>query len=197
MKPILFILPLFICTAASAQLEKGNWNINTSANAPLNLNFETRARYKSYDFRFTPNIGYMLKDRWEIGGGPVLDFSRVRIKDFDGSYIYNSRSSSYGLNMYTRYYLKSSNKLVPYVVAGIQYMRTSATTTDFSNFKSTTKFNEMSAYGGVGLNWFTGPRSALFSELTYTGRWGSQGTGYTSGLNLNIGFRIFLGRKKK
>lgn len=196
MKPILTILPLFFCSVASAQLEKGTWNINTSTNAPFNLNLESRARYKSYNFKFTPNIGYMLKDRWEIGGGPVLDLSKVKIKDNSGSYIYDSRSNSYGLNLYTRYYLKSKSKVVPYFVAGIQYMKTSATTTDFTGFKSTARFNDWSAFGGVGLNWFTGSRTALFSELTYTGN-KAGGNGYTSGLNLNIGFRIFLGNRKK
>lgn len=197
MKPILIILPLFICSVASAQLEKGTWNINTSTNAPFNLNFETRARLKSYDFKFTPNIGYMLKDRWEVGGGPVLNFNKVEIKDPIGNVNYNSRGNSYGFNLYTRYYFKSNHKVVPYLIAGIQYMHTNSTTTDFSGFKSTAKFNEWTAYGGAGLNWFVGPRTALFSELTYNGTWGNNGNSYTNGLNLNVGFRIFLGKKKK
>ncbi|MBI3140016.1 MAG: porin family protein [Sphingobacteriales bacterium] len=197
MKPILIILPLFISSVASAQLEKGTWNISTSTNAPFNLNLSSRERFKSYDFTFTPNIGYMLKDRWEIGGGPVLDFSKVRIKDNLGSTIYNSRNNSFGMNLYTRYYLKSNSKVVPYFVAGIQYLRTSATTRDFSGSTSSAKFHEWNAYGGAGLNWFVGQRSALFSELTYKGAWGNNGNSYTNGLNLNVGFRIFLGQKKK
>lgn len=195
MKPILIILPLFICYIASAQLEKGTWNISTSTDAPFNLNFQTRERFKSTNFKFTPNIGYMLKDRWEVGGGPVLNFNRVDIRDNFGNLNYTSRGNSYGFNLYTRYYLKSEHKVVPYFVAGIQYLRTNSTTTDFSGFKSTAKFNEWTAYGGVGLNWFVGPRTALFSELTYTGR-GAGGTGYTHGLNLNVGFRFFFGQRK-
>jgi hypothetical protein len=76
-------------------------------------------------------------------------------------------------------------------------MKTNTTTTDFTGFKSTTKFSDWTAFGGVGLNWFTGSRTALFTELTYTGGGTGGGNGYTHGLNLNLGFRIFLGKKKK
>jgi hypothetical protein len=195
MKPILFILPLFICSAASAQLEKGAWNISTSTNAPFNLKLESNGRYHSKSFNFTPNVGYMLKNRWEIGGGPVLSFSKARFLDVVGTPSYESHSSSYGLNLYTRYYFKSSGKLVPYLITGIQYMKTSTGTTDFSGIKTNSRYSEWQVYTGAGVNWFIAPRAALFSELTYTGRWGG-GNGFTSGLNLNIGFRYFFGRKK-
>jgi outer membrane protein W len=197
MKFIYTLSLLLIAFISSAQLKKGDWNIGTSTNAPMNLRLNTNeSGFKSYDLVINPSVGYFIKDRWEIGGGPLLSFSGTRFKDQQGTTAYKNNQQSVGLSFYTRYYMKKEGKVLPYLTANAMYMRTSGTTTDFSGIKSQYKLNEWQAGAGAGVSWLITPRAALFSELTYTGNWGG-GMGYTNGLKLNVGFQIYLGKKEK
>jgi outer membrane autotransporter protein len=141
-------------------------------------------------------VGYFVNNRLEIGGGPMLSFSGARFKDDFGVTTYKNYRQSFGVNFYSRYYLKTEGKLRPYLTGNIMYQRSSGSTTDFAGIKSSYKLNEWRAGAGAGLNWFVSPRAALFSELTYTGKW-SGGMGYTSGLNLRVGFQFYFGKKKE
>ncbi len=191
------LLALFFTTTLSAQLKKGDWNINTTTDAPMNLRLRTNGPgFKSYDFSINPGVGYFLKDRWEIGGGPVVSLNGANYKDQMSGYSLKNRSSSVGLNLFTRYYLKKEGRLVPYLTLGATYLRTTGSTTDYNGIKSNYRLNQWQAGGGAGLSWFVSPKVALFAELTYTGEWGS-GSGYTGGLNFKVGIQVFFNRKKK
>ena len=180
---------------SSAQIKKGDWNIGTSTNAPMNLRLSTNGPgFKSYDFTINPSVGYFIKDRWEIGGGPQLSFSGTKFTDEFGTISYKNNEQSLGINFYTRYYLKKEGKVIPYLTANAMYLHTSGNSKDFSGIKNTYKLNEWQAGAGAGISWFITPKAALFSELTYTGRWGG-GMGYTNGLKLSVGFQIYLGEK--
>jgi Outer membrane protein beta-barrel domain len=197
MKYVYTFCLLLIAFASSAQIKKGDWNIGTSTNATMNLRLRTNdAGFKSYDFIINPSAGYFIKDRWEIGGGPLLSFSGAKFKDELGTIGYNTNKQSVGLNIYTRYYLKKEGKVIPYLTANAMYMHTNGYTNDFFGTKSTYKFNEWQVGAGAGVSWFIAPKAALFSEFTYTGNWGG-GSGYTNGLKLNVGFQIYLNRKGK
>ena len=197
MKYIFTSALLFIVVISKAQLQKGAWNIGTSTNAPLNLQLSTNGPgFKSYDFTINPTAGYFLKDRWEIGGGPMLSFSGSRYKDISGTTSLKNRSNSYGISFYTRYYLKKEGRIVPYLTANALYMRTAGHSTDFNGIKTSYRLNEWRIGAGAGLSWFITPKAALFSELNYTGQWGG-GSGFTNGLNLKVGFQIYLGKKKE
>jgi hypothetical protein len=189
---------LLFCSVACAQLKKGDWNIGTNTNALSNFSLRSsNSGFRSYDFRINPTFGYFVTDRLEIGSGPLLSFSGSRYTYPDNNVISKNNSSSYGLNLYTRYYLKKEGKFVPYLTANIGYVRTNMVSYTSSSNKSRYSYNEWQAGGGIGANWFVGPRAALFTELTYSGLWGN-GSGYNRALNLNIGFQIYLtGRKKK
>jgi hypothetical protein len=194
----IFTFFLFILSfSVSAQLKQGDWNINTSTNAPMNLKLRSNGPgYRTYDFGVNPNIGYFIKDRWEIGGGPSLTFSGSKYKSGGpAAYSFKNNNSEIGLNLYTRYYFKSKGKLVPYLTANISYARGNGSSIDITGVKSKYSYNAWQAGGGVGVSWFIAPKVALFSELTYASSWGS-GLGYTDGLNFKIGFQIFLNRKK-
>ncbi len=195
-----FICPLLLsgtCFSANAQLKQGDWNFGTSTNAPFNLQLKkNNAGLRSYDFSFHPQFGYMLKDRWEIGGGPVFGFNGSRFKDGSGNTIWQNNSQSVGASLFTRYYFKSSGKLIPYLVAGIQYTHEKGSTIDINSTKYNYSQNLWQLKAGGGLNWFVAPRTALFTELTYTGDWGT-GNGYLNGLNLQLGIRFYFGKKKK
>lgn len=197
MKYIFTSIVLLVTVTLSAQLKKGDINIGTSTNAPFTFRFDNNnTGLKSYDFTFTPSVGYFLKNRLEIGGGPSLSFTGTKYKGGTSSVSFKSNSQSYGLNFYTRYYLKEQGKLIPYLTANATYLRTSAQSIDPGGLKSSYKFNQWQIGAGAGVSWFITPKAALFSELTYTGNWGG-GSGYTNGLKLNVGFQIYLGRKEK
>ncbi|HEV7779629.1 MAG TPA: hypothetical protein VGO58_00105 [Chitinophagaceae bacterium] len=191
------LLALFFTVTVSAQLKKGDWNINTSTNAPMNLKLRTNGEgFKSYDFSINPGIGYFLKDRWEIGGGPVLSFEGARYKDQFSGFSFTNRSSSVGFNLYTRYYLKKEGRLIPYLTLNGGYSRTSLNSIDYNGMKSISKFNQWQVGGGAGLSWFVSPKVALFTELTYTRDWGTY-MGHTGGLDLKVGIQVFFNRKKE
>jgi outer membrane autotransporter protein len=195
MKYKLVLAALLFTTAASAQLQKGEWTISTGLNAPFNLGLTSNGEgTRSHNFAINPMAGYFIKDQWEVGGGPQLSFSGTRIKDETGKTIFKTNSQSYGINFYTRYYLKKEGKLIPYLTANLGYIRSKGTTTDFAGSSSSFKLNRTTWGAGAGLAWFVGPRSAIFSELTYSGLSGG-GSGYTGGVNLRVGFQFFFGRK--
>lgn len=187
---------LFICPVAGAQLQKGNINIGTSTNAPLNFQFRSsNAGYKTSDFVLNPTFGYNISDRVEIGAGPVFRYNGIKWKD-QGAYLLRNRSYSYGLNLYSRYFLQTKGKLVPYLTGNLQYLRTNSVSYSSPDVKFRYHSYEWQAGAGGGVNWFLSPRSALFAELTYKGNWGN-GAGFNSGLDFNIGFRFYPGKKKK
>jgi hypothetical protein len=192
-----FITPFLsvIVMTAAAQVQQGTWNIGTSTNAPMNLQLSSNGPgFKSYNFSFNPTAGYFFRNRWEVGGGPVLSFTGSKYKDNFGVTGIKNNQNSFGVNVYSRYYLKSEGKLLPYLTANAMYLRTAGLSTDLSGIKSSYKINEWRVGAGAGLSWFITPKAALFTELTYDGSWGG-GMGYTNGLNLKVGFQIYLGRK--
>jgi hypothetical protein len=196
MRKYFTLLTLFIAPIVSAQLKKGDWNINTSTNAPMNLKLRTNGPgFKSYDFSFNPGIGYFVADRWEIGGGPVLSLEGSRFKDQLNGYSFRNSSSSVGLNLYTKYYLKKEGRVVPYLSLNGGYLRSSGHSTNYNGIKSSYNINQWQAGAGAGVSWFLSPRVALTGDLNYIGDWGS-GAGYNSGIEFKIGFQFFLNKKK-
>lgn len=197
MRIFIFTLLLLSHFTLSAQLKKGTFNVGVSTDAPFRVKGSTNGQgTRSYEFSFQPQFGYMFTDRWEIGAGPVLSFSGNRTRIDNSLPPYKNNFHTLGAQVFTRYYLKKEGKLIPYLVAGLQYGHTTMVNSSPPTPKYRYSFNEWQFRAGGGLNWFAGPRTALFSELTYTGTWGN-GSGYTSGVNLNFGVRLFLGKKRK
>ena len=196
MKKIFTTALSFFTLISNAQIQKGTWSISTSTNAPMNLQLDTYgSKIKTHNFTISPGLGYFIGKRWEIGGDPVISFMGSRVKYPAGDL--KSRSNSYGLNIYTRYYLKTEGKLLPYLTANIQYSRYFSKSIDYgSGTKDSYKGNYWRIGGGAGVSWFITPKAALFSELNYMGRWGD-GSGYNSGLTFKVGFQIYFGGKNK
>jgi|KBSSwiS6_1023812.scaffolds.fasta_scaffold00824_4 hypothetical protein len=195
MKYIFTSTLVLLIYSANAQLQKNRWTIGT--NVPLNFQFKTNGPgIKSYDFTLNPTAGYFVSDTWEVGGGPIVSFRGSRFKDNLGYTTYKDDNTSVGLNLYSRYYFKKDGTVLPYLTVNATYLRTSGNSIDINGFKTNYRRNERQAGAGVGLSWFLSSRAALFSEFNYTGYWGD-GLGYTNGVNLKVGFQLFLGKENK
>lgn len=201
MRKLFTLLCILITISSNAQLKKGDWNINTSTNAPMNLRFRKTndvysGTYKSLDLGINPGVGYFIADRWEIGGGPAVSIYQTKfISPGPNSMLSKSNASSIGLNLFTRYYLKKEGRLRPYLIVSGGYAKLHNKYTSVDGSETRYSSHEWRASAGAGLSWFIAPNVALFSELTYTNVWGNGG-GYPSGLDFKIGFQVFLNRKK-
>ncbi len=197
MRKILSAALLLTHFTLSAQLQKGTWTVSASSDAPPKFQFRTNSSHaKNYQFSLQPQFGYMLTDQLEAGAGLVFSAYGSSYKYGVPEVMTKNRNTELGAQVFTRYYLKKDGKLIPYLVASLQYSRTTVVNTNPPAASYRNHYNEWQLRGGAGLNWFAGPRVALFSELTYTGTWGS-GYGLSHGVNLNFGVRLFLGKKRK
>lgn len=197
MRKILSAALLLTHFTLSAQLQKGTWTVSASTDAPPKFQFRSYSNQaKNYQLSLQPQFGYMLTDQLEAGAGLVFAVYGSRYNYGTPDVVTKNRNTQLGAEVFTRYYLKKDGKLIPYLVAGMQYSRTTVVNTNPPAASYRNHYNEWQFRGGAGLNWFAGPRVALFSELTYTGSWGN-GNGYTNGVNLNFGVRLFLGKKRK
>lgn len=198
MKLIYTACLLIITCAASAQLTKGTRTVSTGINTFGNLNFSYNGpSFRSYNFSINPNAGYFIKDRWEIGGGPIIGFSGERIKDgISNQLLVKNNLAQAGLNVFTRFYFKDAGKIIPYAVGHTRYFYEWGS---FTNVVATETYNSSEHHvqlgGGIGAAWFVVPKAALFGEFTATG--GLQAiSSLTITTNINVGFSILLGGKK-
>ena len=123
LKIIFFILFLvFITQSANGQIQKGNWlvggsggfsfdNQNTS-NFPTNYG-SSSVNSKTSTFLLKSNVGYFIKDRLAIGVNPNLYLwnSKLNYTNYPNlNNSSNSKGSSIGLGLFTRYYLLNNNQ---------------------------------------------------------------------------------------
>lgn len=195
---LIFTLPaLFITLSLSAQLKQGDWNINTRTNAPMNLRLRSNGEgFKSYEFIINPGVGYFLKDRWEIGGGPLISLSGSNYTDRTSTAFFRNNAYAIGLNLFSRYYFKEEGRVIPYVTVNGGYAKLHGNSRNNYGIRDSYSQHQWNAGGGAGISWFLSSKFALFTELTYSGEWGS-GLGYTHGLNFKVGFQLFLNKKNK
>lgn len=189
-------LLVFTCTAF-AQLTKGTRTLSTGINTLGNLNFTYNGpSFRSYNFSINPNFGYFIKDRLEIGGGPIIGFSGERISDGVANQLrLKNNLAQAGLNAYTRFYFKNEGNIVPYGVVNARYFYTWGTLNDaVNNLTEKSSDHTFQWGGGIGAAWFVVPRAALFGEFTANGTLEGL-SGLTIITNLNLGFTILLGSK--
>ena len=113
---------LFFIKSVNGQTQKGNWlvggsggfsfdNQNTS-NFPTNYG-SSSVNSKTSTFLLNSNIGYFIKDRLVIGVNPSLHLwnSKLNYTNYPNLNISsNSKGSSIGLGLFTRYYLLNNNQ---------------------------------------------------------------------------------------
>ena len=120
------ILSMLSFFAAEAQLEKGRFFISGSSNLGLDFGSSKEknngddvenSKYSYYDIGFTPGVGYTVMDNFVVGGFIDMELSSSKSKDEE--YGSTSKSSTFIIGPYLRYYFDICDKMIPYAFAGL------------------------------------------------------------------------------
>ncbi|MEJ8817789.1 autotransporter outer membrane beta-barrel domain-containing protein [Lacibacter sp. H407] len=188
-------LLLTSCIAVTAQTQKGTININGQfgSNRGGDGQVSSGNLVRTFSLQLSPNVGYFIKNNWEIGGGVALSTSQSRYREIFPNNPEKYSSNNIGLQIYSKYYF-GKGAVKPYITAGTRYNWFANNTYYVDANTVTYKTNYWSANAGVGVAWFASSRVALFSQLTYDRNW----NGYTYSsktMNLNFGVQVNLGKK--
>jgi hypothetical protein len=188
------LLSSFIIVA-SAQTQKGAINLNGQfgTNRGGNGQVSQNSLVKTFSLQLNPNVGYFIKNNWELGAGVAFGTTQSRYKQVIQNSPEKFSSNDIGLRIYSKYYF-GSGVVKPYITAsgGYNWFKNETTYLNANTIGFTSRF--WTANGGVGLAWFASPRVGLFSQLTYDKNWNG-GTYSSNTLNLNFGVQINLGKK--
>lgn len=176
-----------------AQTQKGTLNINgqfgsNSGGQHYNI---SNGLIKGFSIELNPNVGYFVKDNWEVGAGGLFGMKRSRMS----GYITRGISNSFGIQSYSKYYI-GKRSVRPYVTLEASHTWISEKTKFVNgNTQGYTSAN-WNAGSGAGVAWFVSPKIGLFSQLTYNRDLERQIKYSTGTLNLNFGVQVNLGKKK-
>ncbi|GAB3889026.1 outer membrane beta-barrel protein [Spirosoma agri] len=207
MKTIVTSLLLLLISGvlATAQTEKGRWNVGVSVG---NFSYQDNknADTKTFTGNLSPSVGYFVANNLLIGTGVPLSLSTS--KQGNNPYVSKYASTSVGLSPFVRYFFGAA-KLKPYV--GLSYSHSfvrntynsSAFSTDFSS-----DGYSIALVPTLGVAYFINQTIAIYAGLNYNIL--SSKIGYLSFANnnptvtdiksdsrsasLSIGFQIFFGK---
>jgi hypothetical protein len=177
---LFFAGAILFCTAANAQLKKGDVIIGADiANFKVGLN-----KGSGYDIKLSPFAAKFISDNLAVGA--KLDFS---VSGSKGASTY----TSYGVTAMGRYYISDPKLSV------LKHARFFAEATAGIQGDNISEGNSTNGFGfsfGPGVTYFITPNIGLEGLLKYNGLVGGGSQTYKSNLNLNIGFSIFLPSSK-
>lgn len=196
MKTFYLTTALLVCTiAATAQTEKGTININGQFGSNSGGQYYTvpNGLVKSFSLNLNPNVGYFVKDNWEVGAGVLFQTQKSRYKNVIQGSTDKVSSNSLGLQFYSKYYF-GKGSVKPYITAGGGHNWATTKSKNVGGNTQTDHFTNWNAGGGAGVAWFVSPKIGLFSQLTYKRIWHDNSS--SDILNLNFGVQVNLGKKK-
>ncbi|HLP38391.1 outer membrane beta-barrel protein [Lacibacter sp.] len=186
-------LLLTLGIASIAQTEKGTININGQfgSNSGGQHSNISNGLIKSFSIELNPNVGFFVKDNWEVGAGVLFGMTRGRMS----GYYTKSISNSFGIQSYSKYYI-GKKSVRPYVTLEAERIWLSEKTKFVNGNTQGYTSASWNAGGGAGVAWFVTPKIGLFSQLTYNRDLERQIKYSTGTLNLNFGVQVNLGKKK-
>ena len=182
MKKILFILIAGVVLAASAnaQVQKGNVLVGGDlANFDFSLNSGS-----SFNIQLDPKAAWFVKNDLAIGGYVTLGFEGAKS---------SPTYTNYGIGALGRYYISDPTVDVLRHTKFFLEANVGIEGVDVSQGGGNT--NGLGIGFGPGIAYFITPNIGLEGLLKYTGVAGFGSDPYTSDLNLNVGFQIYLGGK--
>lgn len=167
----IFIALVLFTISSNAQITKGNWMVGGSGSF-YSANFKDQNfDSKSIGLELRPNIGYFLADKFAVGISPLLGYNKP-----EGS----TSVTSYGIGLYSRYYLLNTDRRVNIL-----------THLGYSYFTSS---NSMSKSTAVDLK--AGPvvyfNSSVALEMTLNYNSNQQSSTTYNILSIGLGFQIHL-----
>ena len=174
-----FILS-FIVFTANAQLSKDDVTLGASI---ANFNFQFN---KYIDVKLTPSALWFIENNFALGG-----YTKFGVHHTNG----NSGSIfEYGIGPMARYYVLNNNTDILK-----NFFLFTELNMGFDGQNNTVLNNNTNGLGfgfGPGLSYFVTSSIGLEAKLKYDGLIGFGSNTYSNGLNLNIGFQIYLPSQK-
>ena len=177
---LLLITSAFIANKSNAQIQKGNYLVGGDI---ANLNFDLGGG-GLFSVNLNPKAAWFIKDNTALGA--YLNFGLSTAKGVKAS-------TTYGVGALGRYYINDPKtnvlkhgRLFFEGNVGIQGI-------SVANGSNTTG---LGLGVGPGYAYFITPEIGLETLLKYNGIVGFGSNPYTSALNLNVGFQIYLSKNK-
>lgn len=182
---------LMITIAATAQTEKGTLNINGLFGSNGGGLYQSNDAFNQFKLNVGANVGYFVKNKWEIGGGVQTEFNILKNKPPFDNFFYQNRSITFAPQLYSKYYF-GERQMKPFAVVSTGYnWQFERLSNNGTMTKGSTSFFNYGA--GAGLAWFPSKKVGLFTQLTYDRLYSDMID--LGALNLNFGVQINLGKK--
>ena len=179
-KLLLSIIVSLSAFAVNAQVTKDNVMIGANV-ADFNFQFEQQTT-----LGITPKAAWFIKDRVAIGGYANFVFNHV-----NGS---NGNTFTYGVGPLARYYVLDDD--INFLKQAKFFAEAHAGFEGSNNTVIDSNTNGLGIGFGPGIAYFLTPNIGLEALLKYNGVIGFGSETYKSGLNLSIGFQMYLPSKK-
>ncbi len=203
-RELILLVFIFNALTALAQTGKGNFLIGGNVTAYG----VSRGQRKDFSISVSPNAGYFVIKGLAAGVNPYVNLSNSEFaleNQGTANFQFKSKSASYGISPFIRYYLMTGNKtsFFGYARGGYNYRKVTDETVggvagrQVRNYTYTTP--SMSV--GPGFAYFLNRNVALEALLTYNAERISSSVDNTntensySNLTFNIGLQVFLGKK--
>ena len=172
MKKIILVLMLCMSLGISfAQTDKGDWMVG----GMIDLNTGKNSTH----IGFTPNAGTFLFQNFAVGGNILLDY----LKSGD------TRVTEFGLGPFARYYF-TQHKARPLVHANVNYLSSKVKAPGFTSTNTGTNL-----FLGGGIAYFINQNVSLEGLLGYSNTKYKDFEG-SGGLNISIGFQVYLSKRE-
>lgn len=177
---LLLITSAFIANKSNAQIQKGNYLVGGDI---ANLNFDLGGG-GLFSVNLNPKAAWFIKDNTALGA--YLNFGLSTAKGVKAS-------TTYGVGALGRYYINDPKTIV--LKQGRLFFEGNVGIQGISvaNGSNTTG---LGLGVGPGYAYFITPEIGLETLLKYNGIVGFGSNPYTSSLNLNVGFQIYLSKNK-
>lgn len=180
MKTLFGILVTGLClfaTTSQAQIQKGNYLIGGDL---ASLHFGSGG---AFNVNIQPKVAWFIKDNLALGG--YLNFDLTTAKD-------ESTTTNYGIGALARYYVNDSKTNL--LKHGRLFFEGNVGVEGNNTLHVTT--NGLGVGIGPGYAYFITPNIGLEGLLKYNGIVGFGNQAYSSTVDLNFGFQIYLTRRK-
>lgn len=177
---LVVLFSLFTCTS-SAQIEKGAWLINSSANLGTRLSVPDN----NYSFFIAPSAGYFITDKWLLGTG--IAYGHSTNKRPESEFTFNN----FSVAPFVRYYFPREDRVMHwFATLGSNFTnnKSELQSTQIGNLEN--KSSAVEPFAGGGFNFFVNANVAVEGTLLYQGYFEDDFD--THALFYNIGLQFFL-----
>lgn len=206
-KYLLLLIGAALALPAQAQTERGSkllglsvGNLTYRSTPNINLGGSSDDNYRSFSAAVYPSVGWFVVDRLALGAGLPLGYSRTRTNytATTGPVTFTSRTWTYGLAPFARYYFLDASKHKLFGQLGGEVLRDANRneTRETGNTPRVNHYGQTSTswLAGVGYNYFLTSNAALEVAANYVRNTDQNYLGGPArgSLNVRLGLSVFL-----